>query len=149
MTRHVVCRRADLPPGERRVVEVGDLSIGVFNVDGRFHALLNRCPHKAAPLCLGVLSPLVVADEPYEYRVDPATYVIRCPWHGWEFDLATGRSVFNPHRVRVRSYPVTLEREQVQTFPVTLEDDLVVVDVGRSSERRKIAAEPELNQTVD
>jgi 3-phenylpropionate/trans-cinnamate dioxygenase ferredoxin subunit len=129
VTRHVVCRRADLPPGERRVVEVGGLSIGVFNVDGRFHALLNRCPHKAAPLCLGVLSPLVVADEPYEYRVDPATYVIRCPWHGWEFDVATGRSVFNPHRVRVRSYPVTLEREQVHTFPVTLEDDLVVVDV--------------------
>jgi nitrite reductase/ring-hydroxylating ferredoxin subunit len=36
----------------------------------------------------------------------------RCPLHGWEFDLATGRSVFDPTRTRVKSYPVEIDREQ-------------------------------------
>jgi nitrite reductase/ring-hydroxylating ferredoxin subunit len=35
--------------------------------------------------------------------------VLRCPWHGWEFDIETGRSVFNPHRVRARSFEATVE----------------------------------------
>jgi 3-phenylpropionate/trans-cinnamate dioxygenase ferredoxin subunit len=34
---------------------------------------------------------------------------MRCPWHGWEFDIASGRSLFDPDGVRVRNYPVTVE----------------------------------------
>ena len=56
MTRRVdVCPVEELPPGERRIVEVEGLShsVGVFNVDGEFHALANVCPHHLAPLCEG------------------------------------------------------------------------------------------------
>ena len=37
--------------------------------------------------------------------------MLRCPWHGWEFDILDGRSVFNPHRVRARSYEVLVESD--------------------------------------
>ena len=51
--RHVVARVADIPPGERLIVDIAGRSIGVFNVDGRFYALRNSCPHQGGPLCLG------------------------------------------------------------------------------------------------
>jgi len=145
--RHVVCPVADLPPGGRTIVEVGGRSIGIFNVKGSYHALLNRCPHKAAPLCRGEVADLVLGSAPYEYVVEREGEILRCPWHGWEFDITTGRSHFNPHRVRVRSYEVTVERlpgaapattrivgrddqdPSVQTYPVSVEHDMVVVRV--------------------
>jgi nitrite reductase/ring-hydroxylating ferredoxin subunit len=60
---------------------------------------------------------------------------VRCPWHGWEFDITTGQSVFNPHKMRVKTYAVTVEPvaheqeedERVETFPVTVEDGWVML----------------------
>ncbi len=108
MGRHEVCRVADLPPGERLLVDVEGLSIGVFNVDGEFHALANVCPHQLAPLCEGLLTGLSVAEGPGEYGWERDGEIVRCPWHGWEFDVTTGESVFNPH-LRTRRFDVTAE----------------------------------------
>lgn len=109
MARHAVCFVDELLPGERRIVEFEGRSIGVFNVHGEFHAVRNRCPHKGAPLCLGLAKGLVTGSQPYEYEITREGEILRCPWHGWEFDLQTGRSVFNPHRLRVKSYAVSVE----------------------------------------
>ena len=50
MSRYVVAKVEDLPPGERKVVPVGGKGgIGVFNIDGEFYALKNMCPHKGGP----------------------------------------------------------------------------------------------------
>lgn len=106
---HRVCPVAELPPGMRRIVDVEGRSIGVFNVHGRYHALRNVCPHKLAPLCLGPVSGVPEGDRPGAVVLRRAGEVVRCPWHGWEFDIATGKSVFNPHRVRVKTYPVSIE----------------------------------------
>jgi nitrite reductase/ring-hydroxylating ferredoxin subunit len=129
--RHVVCHVDELPPGQRKVIDVDGRSIGVFNVNGKFYALLSRCPHKAAPLCLGVLKGLVTGPEPYRYEIEREGEILRCPWHGWEFDVTNGRSIFNPHRVRVKSYDVAVEAAEedpsVETFPVTVERQVVVL----------------------
>jgi nitrite reductase (NADH) small subunit len=109
MARHVICSVDELPPGDRRIVELEGRSIGVFNVDGVFHAVRNRCPHKGAPLCLGLTKGMVTGARPYEYDITREGEILRCPWHGWEFDLLTGRSVFNPHRLRVKRYAVSVE----------------------------------------
>ena len=130
--RYVVCGLDELPPGHRKIVEVGQRSIGVFNVDGQLYALRNRCPHKGAPLCQGVLTDLVTSPEVYRYEIEREGRILRCPWHGWEFDLTTGRSVFNPHRVRVKSYEVMVEAEEdpaIETFPVAVEREFVVLYV--------------------
>ena len=132
MAKHVVCRVEELPPGERKIVAVHGRTIGVFNVGGRYYALLNRCPHKASPLCRGILTGLTTGPAPYQYEVQRQGEILRCPWHGWEFDITNGRSVFNPHRVRVRSYEVTIEDEEdpsVETFPVSVEHRSVVLHV--------------------
>jgi 3-phenylpropionate/trans-cinnamate dioxygenase ferredoxin subunit len=105
---HAVCRTEELPPGERKIVAVAGRSIGVFNVNGVYYALRNACPHRHAPLCLGRVRGLVLADQPYDVRVEREGEIIACPWHGWEFDITTGRSHFNPHKLWVRTYDVTV-----------------------------------------
>ena len=125
--RRVVCAVSELRPGERRVVDVGGRSVGVFNVDGRFYALRNSCPHQGGPLCLGRTVGLVRAERPGQITYTREGEILRCPWHGWEFDLATGRSVFDPNRTRVKSYPVEVEELQAETYAVEIERDQVVV----------------------
>jgi nitrite reductase/ring-hydroxylating ferredoxin subunit len=136
MPSHAVAKVGDLPPGSRLIVELAGRSIGVFNVDGRFYALRNSCPHQGAPLCQGSVGTSPEPSPPGEFRWSDAP-VLSCPWHGWEFDLATGRSVFNPHRTRVKAFSVSVETDAgggvaatgVETFPATVEDGVVVVHV--------------------
>lgn len=91
-------------------VEINGRSIAVFNVNGRFYGLLNRCPHRGADLCAGRFVPLVTSTRPGEYRYDPDQPMLACPWHGWEFDVTTGQSYFDPTHVRGRPYAVSAER---------------------------------------
>jgi len=147
MTRYIVATIEEIPPGGRKIVEVAGRSIGVFNLGGEFFALRNRCPHQGGPLCAGSLGGLIVSSTPGEYQYSRAGEILRCPWHGWEFDIRSGQSWFDPARVRVRRYDVTIEREQpvaadpapqadlahgpyvAETFPVAVEWRHVVVDV--------------------
>ena len=115
--RHAVGRAADVPEGGRIIVDVNGRSIGVFRVDGVFYALLNRCPHQGAELCRGHLSGSLESTRPGEYRFDRSRKLLVCPWHGWEFDLETGRSYCDPLRSRVRAYPVRVERGDVLASP--------------------------------
>jgi 3-phenylpropionate/trans-cinnamate dioxygenase ferredoxin subunit len=133
-TKHVVAALSEFPPGTRRIVTINGRSIGVFNLDGRLYALRSLCPHQGAPLCLGRIVGTNVATAPYEYVYAREGEIIKCPWHGWEFDIATGQSVFNPHRVRIQTYDVTVEDPadvdpSIETFPVTVESEVVVVHV--------------------
>ncbi len=118
-TTHIVCRVEDLPPGSRKIVEVAGKSIGVFNVHGSYHAIRNVCPHQLAPLCEGAVTGTAISDGPGHGEWVRDGELIRCPWHGWEFEIATGQSVFNPHRCRVKSYQVTVEAGSAQTPAVT------------------------------
>lgn len=127
MGRHVIGSVGEIPPGQRKVVEVSGRSIGVFNVDGRFYAIRNRCPHQGGPLCLGRTVGLVTASQPGVYAYERDGEFVRCPWHGWQFDLATGQSVFDPTRTRVKSYPVEVETLQAETYPVEVDQERVVV----------------------
>lgn len=132
MTKHVVGTTGEIGLGQRKVVEINGISVGVFNVDGTYYALRNRCPHQGAPLCLGSLKGTALPSQPGEYRWGREGEILRCPWHGWEFDVTTGRSVCSPQKVRVRAYEVTvdpLEPEDavVETFPVTVQAGKVVL----------------------
>jgi nitrite reductase/ring-hydroxylating ferredoxin subunit len=131
MARHVVARASELPPGSRKLVEVEGRSIGVFNVDGQLFALRDRCPHQGGPLCSGRVSGSVTSSRPGEYLWDGSSPVLRCPWHGWEFDMRTGQSWFDPARTRVKSYQVERERGPyvAETYRVERDEELVVVEV--------------------
>jgi nitrite reductase/ring-hydroxylating ferredoxin subunit len=113
VARYVVCRAADLPPGSRTVVDADGRSIAVFNVGGRLFALRNTCPHQGAELACGTLGGTMVPSRPHEYVFGLEDRVLRCPWHGWEFDITDGRSLFAPARVRVKTYEVGIAGDDV------------------------------------
>jgi 3-phenylpropionate/trans-cinnamate dioxygenase ferredoxin subunit len=135
VTRHIVGRVSEVPPGQRKIVEVEGRSIGVFNVHGTFYALRNTCPHQGGPLCLGSIKGMTLPSAPGEYLWAREGEILRCPWHGWEFDLTTGRAICEPERTRVRTYPVTVEPAEptatellaAETYPVTVEADCIVL----------------------
>ncbi|HEX6386144.1 MAG TPA: Rieske (2Fe-2S) protein [Anaerolineae bacterium] len=110
--RYVVCRADDLAPGERKIVDVDGKSVGVFNVGGRFYALLNYCPHNGGALCRGPVTGTTLPTDKYEYVYGREGAILRCAWHGWEFDIATGESLIDPH-IRARTYPVSVENGEV------------------------------------
>lgn len=140
-SRYNIGPAREIADGERRLVEVGGRSIGVFNVGGRFFALRNRCAHQGGPLCQGRVFACLDSERPGEYRYEEGRHLLECPWHGWEYDMETGQSWFDPRRARVRRYPVsvqpvrtTAELEpgpyRVESFPVEIEEDCVIVDLG-------------------
>jgi nitrite reductase/ring-hydroxylating ferredoxin subunit len=130
MGKYPVCRVGELPPGSRKIFEAAGRSIGVFNVGGRFYALRNRCPHQGGPLCLGRLSGLVFAGVPGEHGYRDEGFILRCPWHGWEFDIRTGKAVVDPEKTRVRAYRVSVEPPpRAETYPVSVEDQVVYVHI--------------------
>jgi nitrite reductase (NADH) small subunit len=99
-----VCELHELPPGARVIRDVEGRSIGVFNVDGHLYALHNRCPHRGAPLCQGRLTGTTVGADDHGYRYGREGRILRCVWHGWEFDVETGCSLVEP-RVRTKTFP--------------------------------------------
>jgi nitrite reductase/ring-hydroxylating ferredoxin subunit len=101
-----------VPPGGRRIVDVAGRSIGVFNVGGRLYALHNGCPHKGGPLCEGRICGTTVPGEGHDFVYAREGEILRCAWHGWEFDITSGRALADP-RVRARAYPVAVEDGQV------------------------------------
>jgi len=112
MTRVVIAKVWEIPPGNRKIVVPfrGRAGIGVFNVNGELYALRNICPHKRGPLCTGELTGRINAPAPpsvdeAELHVDGEGEVLRCPWHQWPFDIATGRCLVDPS-VRVKTYLV-------------------------------------------
>jgi nitrite reductase/ring-hydroxylating ferredoxin subunit len=88
----------ELPAGERRNVELDGRAVTVFNLGDRYVAYVDRCSHQGGPVCSrGTLHPHLTAEitdsgEVREYFKD-GEQVIACPWHGWEYDLATGRAL--------------------------------------------------------
>jgi len=96
---------SDIAVGERLVREVGGRSVGVFNVDGRFYALHNRCPHRGGALCLGPVTGTALPTDDYRYEYGRDGEIVRCAWHGWEFEIASGRCLVDA-RMRARTFPV-------------------------------------------
>jgi nitrite reductase/ring-hydroxylating ferredoxin subunit len=145
VSKHIVATVDEIPPGGRKIVEVAGRSIGVFNLNGEYFALRNRCPHQGGELCRGPITGFLTASGPGDYQVERPGEFLRCPWHGWEFDIRTGQSWFDPRQTRVRRYNAFVsagdevarqqsgEREKgpylTETYTVSIDHEYVVVEV--------------------
>jgi 3-phenylpropionate/trans-cinnamate dioxygenase ferredoxin component len=98
-----VCPVEDLPPGSVKLVHAGSITVGVYNLNGKYCAIEDRCSHDDGPLCEGDFD----AEEGYAV----------CPRHGAHIDICSGRPL---------TLPAVLP---VETFPVHVEDGLVKVDL--------------------
>ena len=93
----------EFPPGSVKIVRAGSVAVGVYNLNGKYCAIEDRCSHDDGPLAEG------------EFELDEE--VVICPRHGSRFDICTGR-------------PLTLPAyEPVETYQVVVEDGWVKVDV--------------------
>ena len=110
--RAVALPLAELPPGTSTTVKAFGTTVAIFNVEGQVFALSNHCPHHGGPLCHGRISGAVLPSQPYEYRYGREGRVLTCPWHGWEFDLESGRTIFDPS-VRVKIYEARIEKDEI------------------------------------
>jgi len=98
-----ICPIEELPPGERRLVEWEDLEIGVFNCNGDYLAIEDRCSHDNGDLVEGAF--------------DQERCTVECPRHGSLFDLRTGKPLTLPAYV------------PVDTFEVSVEDGVIKLEV--------------------
>ena len=136
MSRQVVAKASEVAPGTAKMVTVAGREIGIFNLDGEYFALANRCPHAGGPLCGGKIVALVQSDGPGSYRLTRHQEFLRCPWHGWEFDIRTGQSWCDPNSLKARPFAVTVESGEslvkgpyvAETFPVSVEEDYLIIE---------------------
>lgn len=158
--QHVVAYADEIPPGTRKIVTIEGREIGIFNIQGTYRAFLNRCPHMGGALCKGEVLGLVESSGPGDMRLEEERQFLTCPLHGWEFDIATGQSYFDPKKMRAKVFAVetatdtnALAADSVEsngdpnptqrvrgkyvaeTFNVTVERDAVIVNVGRRRRR--------------
>jgi 3-phenylpropionate/trans-cinnamate dioxygenase ferredoxin subunit len=96
-----VATTEDIPPGDRIVVELGRHWVAIFNVDGKYYAIEDVCPHDDGPLAEGEL-------------ID---CVIECPRHGAKFDIRTGKVLAPPALVDVPTYQVRVQNNEIQIAP--------------------------------
>ena len=114
---HVVAAADELEVGERLIVLVKGREIGVFNIDGSFHAYPNWCPHMGAPLCEGPLDGTI--ESSFDRDTLETSYgwgregeMLTCPWHGFEFD-ATDGACRSDSKFNLRPYPVRVEGDDI------------------------------------
>lgn len=100
LSTHTVCKSDELPEGEKRIVEVEGVKIGVFNAGGELFAIEDRCSHDDGPLAEG--------------SFDPAACTVECPRHGSLFDLETGRPKTLPAFAPVETYEVSVEDGEIK-----------------------------------
>jgi len=107
-----VATTVEIPPGERKFVDIDGKEIVIINIDGDYHAFANYCPHMGGPVGKGPVSEVSDHD---------AKWSISCPFHGWRFDLESGDAIF-PSKKRLKKYDVNLEK-----YDVSVEDQTIML----------------------
>ena len=96
--REIIARLEEIPDGGSIRKEVNGIETAIFRKGGELHAIDAVCPHRRGPL-----DGADIEDD----------YIAVCPWHGWRFDIRTGKSPTHPG--------------QVSCFPVEAEDGDVYI----------------------
>lgn len=115
MIKYFAARETDVQPTGKAIVTVKGMSLGIFHVDGQYYAWRNVCPHAGAPVCVGLTGGTTLPSNVYEYEFGCDGRILRCPWHGWEFDLASGKHLADPS-VKLRGFDVTVEDGDVYVW---------------------------------
>jgi nitrite reductase/ring-hydroxylating ferredoxin subunit len=96
MKEYLIGKLDDIPEGKGRAFKAGRATVAVFRANGKVYAMNNRCVHKGASMCEGEIT----------------DGHVRCPWHNWAFDLATGVHSYDPNE-KIRTYEVKIDGDQI------------------------------------
>lgn len=113
--KQVVCKKDALRPGELKQVTLGRLSIVVCRTsDGDFYAFSNRCIHQGAPISKGELcGTSAPTDTLGEYNYVKDGEILRCPWHGREFDVKDEGRMLADRKCKLSNFKVFVEGDEV------------------------------------
>ncbi len=116
--RQIVCRKDEVRPGEMLRAQVGPIPVVVVRAnDGSLHALIAKCLHQGGPLDRGkIYEHTSTVEHVGEYVTDAACEILKCPWHGFEYDIRTGCVIAEPSR-------------RLQTFEAREEGGDIVVEL--------------------
>lgn len=123
-----VCKTEELANGKRKIVTLDNMSIVVVNSDGQLHAFRNSCPHQGAPLEFGTISGAMGYSEPHEYEYGCHNEVLRCPLHGWAFNMNDGKSLFNA-KIKIKTFEVREQDGFIILLVKGKTDNITVSDV--------------------
>jgi len=110
--KYLVCKTSDVPSGAAKIVKIKRLMVGIFKLSDGYHAMLNVCPHRGAAVCEGPVCGTVRYTDDRDFVYERAGEIVRCAWHGWEFDIRSGEFLVDP-KIRAKTFPVTIEDEDV------------------------------------
>ena len=117
MAEIYVGQESEFGDKDRKIIADGNLEIGVFRLQGAFYAYENTCPHQAGPACQGKIIHRVVellgedkTSQGLKFSEEDVHVV--CPWHGYEFDIKTGRHP-GDRNVRLKPYKVQVREGEV------------------------------------
>ena len=141
MQRVAIGKAAAFPNPGRKVLEIEGVAVGVFCRDGKFTAFENVCPHMGGPVCQGKIiarvQELIAQDKTslgLSFSKDQTN--VACPWHGYEFDISTGRHQGNP-RLRLRPVHIdVVDGDLVITLPEGMRERITRERPGPERERR-------------
>ncbi len=110
-------RASELPVGERILLELGGLRLGIFRLSDGFYALEDKCAHQRGPVCSGNMFREIRAEVGPDGRVRERYAreerdIIACPMHGFEFEVRTGVCLADRSR-KVQSFPVEMDGEDI------------------------------------
>lgn len=108
MAQHRVTTVDTLVEAKPSIHTVEGRSIGIIKANGAVYAVRNICPHKRAPICQGEVRGTMLPSDPDTFVFGMQNQILRCPWHGWEFDLESGKTVCEGLSRQLTRYPVTL-----------------------------------------
>jgi nitrite reductase (NADH) small subunit len=111
---HRVGRREDFPRDSVRIVEVAGREVGLIDSGGQPFAVLNVCLHQFGPVCRGTVVGTMLPSDPDQLLFGLENKVLRCRWHFWEFDLATGKALFGITKSRLLTFPVHIDGGEVR-----------------------------------
>ncbi len=112
MSRHWVGKTADIEEMKSKIFKIAGIEFGLYQVRGSWYAWSNFCPHQGASICKGPVCGTRLPSLVYEYKYGMEEQILRCPWHGWEFDLTTGQLLVDSH-TKLRGYPVEIEHDDL------------------------------------
>lgn len=116
MKRHHVARLSSLPAGGHIDVDINGMEVGLYRIGDEIRAWRNFCPHQGAPVCRGTISGTNLASGVYEYKYGREGEILQCPWHGWEFDLLTGRHLVEQSKATLRGFHVEVEDDNIFVY---------------------------------
>jgi nitrite reductase (NADH) small subunit len=100
--------------GQIRIVEANGQELGVVKWKGEVYVIRNVCPHQKGPIGRGkVRRRLRCLGPQHEITADDESPVVVCPWHRWEFDLRSGRPIWDPVGPRLAMIRVRVEDGRV------------------------------------